>query len=191
MKIAHVSVKEGKEAVQDLKEHLEHVAALCQEYMRGIGCPAMGELAGILHDAGKASHAFQDRMEAIRQGKPDPGQKGGHASAGAVLLQKTAGSLSTPFEELAVQAVCEAVFSHHTALPDNISPKGEDGYRNRLCCEAAELQEIESYFWEEIISEEELKKLLKKAYAEAEVLFQRVKGNGADCKETNFFLGLL
>ncbi len=191
MKIAHVSVKEGKAAVQDLKEHLKHVAALCREYMRGIGCPAMGELAGILHDAGKASHAFQDRMEAIRQGKSDPGQKGGHASVGAVLLQKTAGSLSTPFEELAVQAVCEAVFSHHTALPDNISPKGEDGYRNRLCCEAAELQEIESYFWEEIISEEELKKLLKKAYAEAEVLFQRAKGNGADFKETNFFLGLL
>ncbi len=57
--------------------------------------------------------------------------------------------------------MCEAVFSHHTALPDNISPKGEDGYRNRLCCEAAELQEIESYFWEEIISEEDLIAKLK------------------------------
>lgn len=191
MKIAHVTVKEGKAAVQDLKEHLEHVAALCQEYMRGIGCPAMGYLAGILHDAGKASGAFQGRMEAVRQGKPDPGQKGGHASAGAVLLQKMAGCLSTPFEKLAVQAVCEAVFSHHTALPDNVSPKGEDGYESRLCCEPAELHEMESYFWEEIISEEELKKLLQKAYTEAEVLFQRAKGNGADFKETNFFLGLL
>lgn len=191
MKIAHVTIKEGKAALQDLKEHLEHVAALCQEYMRGIGCPAMGYLAGILHDAGKASAAFQDRMEAVRQGKPDPGQKGGHASAGAVLLQKAAGSESSPFESLTVQAVCEAVFSHHTALPDNVSPKGEDGYGSRLGCEPAELQEVESYFWKEIISEEELKKLLQKAYAEAEVLFQRAKRNGADFKETNFFLGLL
>ncbi len=191
MKIAHITVKEGKAVVQDLKEHLEHVAALCQEYMRGIGCPAMGYLAGVLHDAGKASGAFQGRMEAIRQGKPDPGQKGGHASAGAVLLQKVAGDLNTPFEKLAVQAVCEAVFSHHTALPDNISPKGEDGYESRLYCEPAELLEIESYFWKEIISEGALKKLLQKAYTEAEVLCRGVKGNGADGKEANFFLGLL
>lgn len=191
MKLAHVTVRNGKTSVQDLKEHLEHVAVLCQEYMRGLGCPVMGYLAGLLHDAGKASDAFQARMEAIRQGKPDPGQKGGHSSAGAALLQKTAGGVSPPFENLAVQMVCEAVFSHHTSLPDHISPNGEDGYESRLCCEPAELQEIESYFWEEIITEKELKKLLQKAYAEAEMLFQRAKGNGADGKEANFFLGLL
>ncbi|MBD5497563.1 MAG: CRISPR-associated helicase Cas3' [Lachnospiraceae bacterium] len=191
MKIAHVTVIDGKVMVQDLKEHLEHVAALCREYMRGIGCPTTGYVAGLLHDAGKAAGSFQDRMTAIRQGKPDPGQRGGHASAGAVILRETAGSRDKPLEKFAVQMMCEAIFSHHAALPDNISPKGEDGYEGRMCCEAAELREIETYLWEEIIPKEELETLLGKAYTEVEALFQRVKGNTADFKEASFFFGLL
>ena len=67
-KIAHVMQTKDEVVVQDLKEHLMHTAALCREYMRKTGCPAMGYLAGILHDAGKAGRAFQDRMEAIRAG---------------------------------------------------------------------------------------------------------------------------
>lgn len=191
MKIAHVTVIDGKVIVQDLKEHLEHVAALCREYMREMGCPAMGYVAGLLHDAGKAAGSFQDRMTAIRQGKPDPGQRGGHASAGAVILRETAGCRDKPLEKFAVQMMCEAIFSHHAALPDNISPKGEDGYEGRMCCEAVELREVETYLWEEIIPKEELETLLGKAYTEVEALFQRVKGNAAGSKEASFFCGLL
>lgn len=191
MKIAHVTVRDGEAVVQDLKEHLEHVAALCREYMRGIGCPVTGYIVGLLHDAGKAAGSFQDRMTAIRQGKADPGQRGGHASAGAVILRRMAGSRDKPLEKFAVQMMCEAVFSHHAALPDNVSLKGEDGYEGRMCCEEAELCEIETYLWEKIIPKEELETLLGKAYAEVEALFQRVKGNAADCKEASFFFGLL
>ncbi len=191
MKIAHVTVRDGEILVQDLKTHLEHVAVLCQEYMRGIGCPVMGYIVGLLHDAGKATGNFQDRMAAIRQGKPDPGQRGGHASAGAVVLRKTAGNRDKLLEKSAVQMMCEAIFSHHAALPDNISPKGEDGYEARMCCEEAGLREIETYLWEEMIPKEELKTLLGKAYTEVEALFQRVKGNTADFKEASFCFGLL
>lgn len=191
MKIAHVTVIDGKVMVQDLKEHLEHVAALCREYLREIGCPTTGYVVGLLHDAGKTAGSFQDRMTAIRQGKSDPGQRGGHASAGAVVLRETAGCRDKPLEKFAVQMMCEAIFSHHAALPDNISPKGEDGYEGRMCCEAAELREIETYLWEEIIPKEELETLLEKAYTEVEALFQRVKGNTADFKEASFFFGLL
>ena len=76
MKIAHVVSTESETIVQDLKDHLHHVAVLCREYMEQIGCPAMGYIVGICHDAGKACAAFQDRMEAIRAGLPDPGKKG-------------------------------------------------------------------------------------------------------------------
>ncbi|MDE6129320.1 MAG: CRISPR-associated endonuclease Cas3'', partial [Lachnospiraceae bacterium] len=191
MKIAHVTVRDGEVLVQDLKTHLEHVAVLCQEYMRGIGCPVMGYIVGLLHGAGKAAGSFQDRMAAIRQGKPDPGQRGGHASAGAVVLRKTAGNRDKLLEKSAVQMMCEAIFSHHAALPDNISPKGEDGYEAKMRCEEAELREIETYLWEEMIPKEELKTLLGKAYTEVEALFQRVKGNTADFKEASFCFGLL
>ena len=90
-KTAHVTKIGNQTISQDLKEHLTHVAELCSEYMRKIGCPAMGYIVGILHDAGKGCAAFQDRMEAIGAGRPDPGQKGGHASAGAAILNKIGG----------------------------------------------------------------------------------------------------
>ena len=106
-------------------------------------------------------------------------------------MRETAGCRDKPLEKFAVQMMCEAIFSHHAALPDNISPKGEDGYEGRMCCEAAELREIETYLWEEIIPKEELETLLGKAYTEVEALFQRVKGNAAGSKEASFFCGLL
>ena len=75
-KIAHVDKTGDEIIVQDLKDHLHHVAVLCRGYMEQMGCPAMGYLAGLFHDAGKAG-SFQKRMEAIASDKPDPGQKGG------------------------------------------------------------------------------------------------------------------
>lgn len=188
--IAHITKLGNEIIVQDLKEHLTHVAELCREYMGTAGCPAMGYIVGILHDAGKASAAFQNRMQAIRAGKPDPGQKGGHASAGAVILNKIGGKPDTLCRGFALQAMCEAIFSHHAALPDNISLEGEDGYKARLQCEEAELQEIEAYLWEEIISRRELDKLLQQAYAEAETLFQKIRKCSESTSELCFFLGM-
>lgn len=191
MKIAHVVSIENETIVQDLKDHLRHVAVLCREYMGQIDCPAMGYIVGILHDTGKAAHAFQDRMEAIRAGLPDPGQKGGHASAGAVILDRFGGEPDNPYKSFALQAMCEAIFSHHAALPDNISSQGEDGYRARLQCDETQLREIEEYFWEEIISREELDRLLRQAYEEAETLAKKIlKFGGKESQERGFFLGM-
>lgn len=191
MKIAHVVSTESETILQDLKDHLHHVAVLCREYMGAIGCPAMGYIVGICHDAGKACAAFQDRMETIRAGLPDPGQKGGHASAGAVILDSFGGEPDNPYKGFALQAMCEAIFSHHAALPDNISPQGEDGYRARLQCDGSQQREIEEYFWEEIISREELGRLLRQAYEEAEALAKKIlEYAGKEPQEKGFFLGM-
>lgn len=192
MKIAHVTEKANGVIVQDLKDHLKHTAILCSGYMKSIGCPAMGYLVGLTHDLGKVSPAYQNRMEAIRSGQPDPGQKGGHASGGAALLDKLAdgvGERSDPFRMFALQAMCEAVFSHHTSLPDNISPEGEDGYQKRMSCEEEELQEMEAYLWEELISKEKLQELLRQAYGEAASLFRKAKECAGGFGEAWFFLG--
>lgn len=190
-KIAHVDKTGDEIIVQDLKDHLHHVAVLCRGYMEQMGCPAMGYLAGLFHDAGKAGASFQKRMEAIASDKPDPGQKGGHASAGAVLLHRLGGEQSDMYKGYAMQAMCEAIFSHHAALPDNISPQGEDGYKARLQCDETEFHEIQEYFLSEIISREELDRLLCLAYGEAEDLVKRIKVHaGKGSKECAFFLGM-
>lgn len=194
MKIAHVTSTGNGMIVQDLKDHLLHVAVLCREYMRSIGCPSMGYIAGILHDAGKACAAFQDRMQAILEGKPDPGQRGGHAPVGAVLLDKFWGKsdeFDDPYMCYAMQVICEAIFSHHAALPDNVSPQGEDGYLARLQCDKTQLKETEEYFWQEIISREELAGLLQQAYSEVKAFVQKILGYvDGKSQEKGFFLGM-
>lgn len=191
IKIAHIT-KIGNEVIdQELKEHLIHVATLCKEYMRKIECPAMGYIVGIFHDIGKVSPAFQARMDAIRAGQPDPGQKGGHASAGAVILNRLGGKPGTIYKSYALQAMCEAIFSHHAALPDNISMEGDDGYIARLQCDEEQLQEIEEYLWEEIITREDLTRYLQQAYVEAEALCQRIKEHTEAGREFSFFLGMV
>lgn len=191
IKAAHIT-KIGSEIIaQDLKEHLTHVAALCREYMQKIECPAMGYIVGILHDAGKAAPFFQNRMDAIQAGQPDPGQKGGHASAGAVILNRLSGKPDTIYKSFALQAMCEAIFSHHAALPDNISMEGDDGYKARLQCDEPQLQEIEEYLWEEIITREDLTRYLQQAYVEAEALCQRIKEHTEKGREFCFFLGMV
>lgn len=190
-KIAHVEKTEDGIIVQDLKDHLLHVAALCRGYMERMGCPAMGYLVGLFHDAGKAGASFQNRMEAIASGQPDPGQKGGHASAGAVLLHRLGGEQGDMSKRYVMQAMCEAIFSHHAALPDNISPEGEDGYKARMQCDEAEFQGIQEYFLREIISREELGRLLRQACKEAETLIRKIKAYvGMSRQEFEFFLGL-
>lgn len=189
-KIAHVTPTKNGIIEQDLTAHLTQVASQCCENMRKLGCPAMGYLVGLLHDLGKAGASFQHRMDVIRSGGPDPGQTGGHASAGAVLLNKLAGKPDNLYQSLALQAMCEAIFSHHTALPDNISPQGEDGYRARMQCDETELAEAEEYLWEAVISREDFERLLRQAYAEAEALFQEIVERSDKPAETGFFLGM-
>ncbi|MGN1148249.1 MAG: CRISPR-associated endonuclease Cas3'', partial [Lachnospiraceae bacterium] len=191
MKIAHIRRKDDTVIVQDLKEHLNHVAALCQEYMRRIGCPTIGYITGLMHDIGKAGATFQQRMTTILAGESDPGQKGGHASAGAIVLNRVANSEENGLHQFLIQAMCEAIFSHHSALPDNISPKGEDGYLARLQVDnKKELEEIEQYFYEEIASKEKIEQLVKQAYREIEILFPKFKETASDGKEAQYFIGL-
>lgn len=192
MKIAHITIKSDEVMVQDLRQHLENVAGLCGEYMRPLGCPAMGYLAGLIHDLGKVAPAFQARMEAISSGLPDPGQKGGHASGGAVLLEKIAGEeggTSDLAGMLALQVMCEAIFSHHAALPDNVSPQGEDGYLNRMQCEEENLREMEAYLWGEVITREKFSALLRQSYEEAGKLLQKIAGCTEGQKEARYFMG--
>lgn len=190
-KIAHVEKTGDEIIVQNLRDHLLHVAALCRGYMERMGCPAMGYLVGLFHDAGKAGASFQKRMEVIASGQPDPGQKGGHASAGAVLLHRLGGEQGDMSKRYVMQAMCEAIFSHHAALPDNISPEGEDGYKARMQCDEAEFQGIQEYFLSEIVSREELGRLLRQACKEAETLIRKIKAYvGMSRQEFEFFLGL-
>ena len=94
---AHVS-EDGLRR-QTVAEHLKGTAVLCRAFAAEFGAEADGELAGLAHDLGKCTEAFQKRLL-------ENGKKVDHATAGAMLCEK----------RNLFAAICIA--GHHTGLPD-------------------------------------------------------------------------
>lgn len=81
---AHTKDGEPPFAWQDLRQHLEAVAALAAGFAAAFGSESWGHLAGLWHDLGKYRQRFQDYLLG-----PARARSGGdHAAAGALLAQK-------------------------------------------------------------------------------------------------------
>lgn len=94
--LAHVS-QNG--AAQTILAHLNQTAALCSRFAAAFGAEEQGRLAGLAHDIGKYSDAFQRRLNG--------GPKVDHATAGAWECAQR-GQIFAAF----------AVAGHHGGLPD-------------------------------------------------------------------------
>lgn len=94
--LAHLT-EDGR--TQTILEHLKGTASLCSAFAAAFDAEAQGHLAGMAHDIGKYSAAFQRRLHG--------GPKVDHASAGAFECLKT--------QQL---AAAFAISGHHGGLPD-------------------------------------------------------------------------
>lgn len=94
---AHLS-EDGR--IQTVKDHLEGTARRTSEYAGAFGAADIGYLTGIMHDIGKYSKGFQDRLLCN-------GPKVDHSTAGAYECINM-GQLWPAF----------AVAGHHAGLPD-------------------------------------------------------------------------
>lgn len=94
--LAHIS-EDGRE--QTVAEHLFGTAELCAKFAATFDAEDLGRLAGIAHDIGKYSQAFQRRLHG--------GPKVDHATAGAFECFK----MNQPF-------VAFAIAGHHGGIPD-------------------------------------------------------------------------
>ena len=92
---------EGQEARwQTVLEHLNGTAALCARFAAAFGAEDQGRLAGLAHDIGKYSAAFQRRLEGSAE-------RVDHSTAGAAECCK-----------LNLASAAFAVAGHHGGLPD-------------------------------------------------------------------------
>jgi CRISPR-associated endonuclease/helicase Cas3 len=92
---------------QFLVKHLLGVAQRAKGFAAHFQGENHAELAGLLHDLGKADESFRSRMEAIRGNKKDPGGKQPHAPHGAALALAHH-----------LWPVAFAVYGHHAGLHD-------------------------------------------------------------------------
>lgn len=119
--IAHCVTGDGLERhLHPLEEHLLGVAGLASGFAKVFNAQEMAYLAGLWHDLGKYSHAFQARLAKAAELGPDAareghGKKVDHSSAGAIWAWER---LRNPGLPLAF-----AIAGHHAGLPDYGSSK--------------------------------------------------------------------
>ena len=94
--IAHIS-EDGRK--QTVEEHLQNTSERCKNFAKSFGAEEQGKLIGLVHDIGKCSKEFQNRLNG--------GRIVDHASAGALECAKLD----------SVWAAC-CVAGHHGGLPD-------------------------------------------------------------------------
>jgi len=98
--LAHRTEDDENEREQTILEHLKGTANLCAEFAAAFGAEEQGRLAGLAHDLGKYSDAFQRRLWGSAEHVD-------HATAGAAECCK-----------LEQTAAAFAVAGHHGGLPD-------------------------------------------------------------------------
>ncbi len=114
---------------QGLADHLAAVADLAADRTAKFGAGAAGRYAGLLHDLGKYTHAFQRRIR-NEAGKVD------HATAGAKMAVALATS-SNPKQTSDLLVACivaHAIAGHHAGLPDSVGTAGalDDRFSRQL-----------------------------------------------------------
>ena len=111
---AHSTESSDKADWQTLEDHLQGVARLAEEFAAVFGAGDWGRLSGLLHDAGKATQAFQRRLEGSLH-------RVDHSTFGARLAQESAGRLGL--------LLAYTIGGHHGGLPNGGSQEGSLHHR--------------------------------------------------------------
>ena len=152
--LAHIS---SSGSSQLLLDHLEGTARLAKDFALPFGGEEQAELAGLSHDIGKYSKAFQDRLH----GNP---MRVDHSTAGAVECWK----LQQPFAAFAVAG-------HHGGLPNGgsrMDPSDKNTLHGRLEKQRdGLLKPYNAWVQELTLPHAEIPDFLKQCNAELEPVF--------------------
>lgn len=113
---AHSVAEQPKAVWQRLADHLENVAALAADFAAPLCLAHAARLAGLLHDLGKYSDAFQRRLD-------DASVRADHSTAGAWLVLQRA-KAAPAVERMMAELIAYAILGHHVGLPDRIGAGG-------------------------------------------------------------------
>ena len=170
--IAHIISPGGSQPprIQTLAEHSRNAARLCAALCRPLGLEKLGELTGLLHDAGKSCQSVQKH---IRQ---QTREKLNHSAAGMRWLwEQTAGQSCSV--RLAGQMAALAIGCHHSGRCDYLAPDGSQPWLERMDSQQARALYGESVdaFFSDCCTRQEMESLIQAAALEVAALYKRAK----------------
>lgn len=120
---AHIRARDHQG--QSVADHLQSVRIGCEVFGGKIGVAHLAGLAGLLHDLGKNTPAFQQYLQDAVAHPENPPRKGSvdHSTAGGRFLYRRFYSPNAPLPaRLVVEWVANAIISHHQGLRDYLDP---------------------------------------------------------------------
>lgn len=114
---AHSGQRPDKGDWQRLDDHAIGVARLAAEFAAPIGLESAAYLAGLLHDLGKYTPSFQERLAGADKTVD-------HSTAGAWHIYELVKRPSNDW--LMAQLISYGILGHHAGLPDRRGPTGFD-----------------------------------------------------------------
>lgn len=124
--IAHTNEKKKE---QSIKEHLENTAQLCGKFADSFGAYKEGYCCGLLHDIGKYSAKFQNKIRGAEE-------RVDHSTAGARVCWEKKGMY---------MLLSYCIAGHHAGLPDTGEPGGSNGSRTMLKRMEKKVEDYQAY----------------------------------------------
>lgn len=142
---AHTGNRPDGQDWQPLKDHLTSVAQLAQTRAQAFGAADWAHLVGLLHDLGKYSQAFQQRLHGSNE-------RADHATAGAkVVVDHIVEIMGPKFLPLG-KLLAFAIAGHHTGLANGIDEGQErSNLKQRLALEFGKNIPALDEFWRQEI----------------------------------------
>ena len=136
---AHSSHSDEQGEWHRLSEHLEATGARAARFLEAVGCGQIAKAAGLLHDLGKYSSQFQDRLSG--------GPHCDHSTAGARVAIDRYGNGDARKGSLG-KMLAYAIAGHHAGLADGVNGEKPRALQDRLAAQVPKLDPV----WEHEIS---------------------------------------
>lgn len=179
--IAHIRDKDGE--LQLLSVHLKEVQKISETIGEKLGISHITGLAGMLHDMGKYSDAFQEYLKEAYTNPDHPPKRGSvdHSTAGGKLLMELYHSKYS----LLIESISNAIYSHHGQLKDMVNPDGKSPFWERKNYRAdLSFEIVKQRFFQDMYTKEYLDKYVEQAVQEFQLLLQRLSSQYENQKMT-------
>lgn len=154
--------KTNSDRTETLAEHSLNVSKKTSEFCITHGLSSSGTLAGLVHDYGKANPEWQNKIN--KKAAPP-----NHSIFGAQLLEEYFGD--SPLERISAQIIQNAVLAHHSGLIDQVSRNEPETFYLKI--KNTGFTSWKSFF-DECVSEDEIKRLTIESSLEVEVILRRI-----------------
>lgn len=178
--IAHIREIDGE--IQTVREHLDEVRLISENFGDKIGVKNLAGIAGLLHDLGKNTEKFKNYIEEAVRNPDNPPQRGSvdHSTAGGRLLHNLFHNKhNSDLEKLTSEWIAMCIISHHSGLRNFLTPDMLSDYLYRVAeKDIEEVDDAIATFFKTQISEESFEQYFRKAVDEVKEIINTWKENG-------------